>query len=126
MYLWVCVYVYVGREGIAMLAALKKCFQGLSSPHHMLVKEGTCVSRWPRWRLCTPECGTVRYSAGQDPGSLTGTLCCSTHNFCETVSQDPLTFSHHHVTCDLSPSQMLRPTCLLPATHFLPKATVKI
>ena len=46
VYLWVCVYVCVGREGIAMLAALKKCFQGLSSPHHVLVKEGTCVSRW--------------------------------------------------------------------------------
>lgn len=38
-----CVYVCVGREGIAVLAALKTCFQWLSSTQ--FVKEGTCVSR---------------------------------------------------------------------------------
>ena len=45
MCLWVCVYVCVGREGIAVLAALKTCFQWLSSTQQLFVKEGTCVSR---------------------------------------------------------------------------------
>jgi len=45
VFVGVCVYVCVGRECIAVLAALKTCFQWLSSTQHLFVKEGTCVSR---------------------------------------------------------------------------------
>lgn len=93
-----CVYVCVGRGYCCVSCSnmLPVAVQ-LSLLRRELVCPGV-----PRWYLCTPECGPIGYSAGQDPGVSLGTLCCSTHNFCETISQCPLTFCHHHVTCDLS------------------------
>lgn len=122
--MWVCVYVCVGREGGCCVS----CSQNMLpvAVQHQFEQGGNL------WCPGVPRWYSVHLSVGLLDTVLAGTLevlrglCCSTHNFCETISQCPLTFCHHHVTCDLSryvPSLVLRPPASF-QLHIFPKVSL--